>query len=124
MNKYSLPAGIVLGAFSWWVVSLLSDRFEPFDSSAGFYTGQAALCIGAFYFGYRSGFYSVLLYLLGVHMGGNLYAYLFGSGDQKAYIFLGLITTLALLVFPAIAGSLGKFTGYLVKKRKRIESPE
>lgn len=39
---FSLSVGLVLGAFSWWIVSLVSDRFEPFDSIEGFRIGQAA----------------------------------------------------------------------------------
>lgn len=80
---WSLPIGLVLGAFSWWVVSLVSDHFEPFDSIQGGRIGQAALCIGAAYFGYKGGFTSVLLFLLGAHMGGNTYAFAFGGADQK-----------------------------------------
>lgn len=113
---FSMPVGLVLGAFSWWVVSLVSDHFEPFDSIEGFRIGQAALCVGAAYFGYRGGFKSVLLFLLGAHLGGNIYAFIFGGTDQKLYFALGMITTLIFLVRPAVAGLIGKLAKMLINQ--------
>jgi hypothetical protein len=113
---FSMPVGLVVGAFSWWVVSLVSDSFEPFDSIEGARIGQAALCVVAAYFGYRGGFKSVLLFLLGAHLGGNLYAFIFGGTDQKLYFALGMITTLVFLVRPAVAGLIGKLAKMLINQ--------
>src|SRR5690606_23896219 len=49
---YSLGAGLALGALSWGIVPLVSERFEPFDSGVAFLSGQAALCVTACAIGY------------------------------------------------------------------------
>ena len=45
----SIISGFALGAASWAVVPLVSDRFEPFDSELGFYIGQSILSLVALY---------------------------------------------------------------------------
>ena len=53
-NKIVIFAiGILVGAASWGVVSLVSDRYEPFDSGLGFYIGKFILSIIAFWVGYK-----------------------------------------------------------------------
>ena len=115
MNKIAIPTGLLLGAFSWGVVSLVSDGFEPFDSEAGFYIGQAILSVGAIYFGYKNGLKSVLFYLIGAHIGMNVYAYIFGYSDTRIWFQLGLLTTLVLLFYPLISGVIGKLIQYAQK---------
>ena len=115
MNKIAIPIGLLLGAFSWGVVSLVSDRFEPFDSETGFYIGQIVLSVGAIYFGYKNGVKTVLIYLIGAHLGMNIYAYIFGSSETRVWFQLGLVTTLALLIYPLISGVIGKLIRYAQK---------
>ena len=102
--------GIIAGAASWAVVGLVSDRFEPFDSTAGFYTGQFILSVIAFWTGYKKQITYLLIYLIAVHIGMNTYAYIFGGLEHRAWARLGLITTLMLLIYPLIFGVIGKLS--------------
>lgn len=121
MNKLAIPIGLIIGAFSWGVVSLVSESFEPFDNSVGFYTGQFFLSVTAAYFGYRCGFKSVLFYLFGAYVGMNSYAYIFGSSETRAWYQLGLATSLILLVYPVISGVIGELIQYAkIKYNKSI----
>ena len=104
----SLICGLVLGAASWAIVPLVSDRFEPFDSELGFYLGQSVLSIASFYFGYSSGLKYVFIFIIGVYVSSNVYPYLFGSSEQRAWALLLLITTIALCIIPLAFGILGK----------------
>ena len=110
MNKtyFSLTTGIVLGAASWAVVPLVSDKFEPFDSELGFYIGQCILSVMALYLGFTGGLKHVFIFVMGVYISSNIYPYLFGSSESRAWVILGLITALALCLFPLVFGVLGK----------------
>ena len=110
MNKtyFSLTTGIVLGAASWAVVPLVSDKFEPFDSELGFYIGQCILSVMALYLGFTGGLKHVFIFVIGVYISSNIYPYLFGSSESRAWVILGLITALALCLFPLVFGVLGK----------------
>jgi hypothetical protein len=108
-RKYvPLIAGLVLGAASWAVVPLVSDRFEPFDSDLGFYVGQSILSFGAFLFGFKYGLKHVFIYIIGIYISSNVYPYTFGPSESRAWALLALVTTLALCVFPLLFGILGK----------------
>ncbi len=119
MNKFALTLGLIVGAFSWGVVSLVSQSFEPFDNSLGFYTGQFLLSVIAAYFGYQYGFKSVLFYLFGAYVGMNCYAYIYGNGETRAWYLLGFVTSLFLLVYPLISGVMGKLIQYATKKNNK-----
>ena len=108
MKKITLFIGIILGAVGWGIVSLLSDKFEPFDSDKGFYIGQFIFLLGAFYYGHNYGIKVLLLYIVGIYIGLNSFAYIFGSNESRNWFLVGLITTLVLLVFPLLFGILGK----------------
>ncbi|MDH5443950.1 MAG: hypothetical protein OEY52_00245 [Gammaproteobacteria bacterium] len=110
MNRIYLAlfVGIIFGALSWAVVPILSNKFEPFDSESGFYLGQSVLSIIAIYLGYKYGLKYVLMFVLGIYISSNVYPYIFGSSESSAWALLGLITTLALCVFPFIFGVVGK----------------
>ncbi len=112
----SLLNGLVLGAASWAIVPLVSDRFEPFDSELGLYLGQSVLSVASFYFGYSNGLKYVILFLIGVYVSSNVYPYLLGSSEQRAWAVLGLITTVALCIIPLVFGALGKLVS--IGKRK------
>lgn len=103
-NFIFLISGAIVGALSWAVCPLVSNYFEPFDSISGFTCGQVILSIAAIYAGTTSKYLTLLFGALGAHMGQNIYAYVFGSGDQRAYFLITIFTSLALLVIPLILG--------------------
>lgn len=105
-------AGFGLGVGSWAIVPLVSGKFEPFDSSAGFYIGQALSSAVCFYAGFTRGFKSVLILLTGFYAAANVYAYLFGSTDARAMFVLGLLFNLLLCVYPLLFGLLGKVAAF------------
>ena len=122
----SLICGLVLGAASWAIVPLVSDRFEPFDSELAFYLGQSVLSVASFYFGYSNGLRYVFIFIIGVYVSCNVYPYLFGSSEQRAWALLGLITTITLCIIPLAFGILGKLASIgkikynnLLKKEQR-----
>ncbi len=104
----SFLSGLVLGAVSWAIVPLVSDRFEPFDTELGFFLGQSILSAASFYFGFSNGLKSVFKFTLGVYVSSNFYAYIFGSSEQRAWAYLLLITAITLCVIPLAFGFIGK----------------
>jgi hypothetical protein len=108
--------GFLMGAMSWGVVSLVSNRFEPFDSSLGFYIGQSVLSATTLFIGFRLGFRALCIFISCAYFGMNTYAYLFGSSDNRALALLGLIVSLTLVVFPALSGLLGYITGRVISR--------
>ncbi len=104
----SIISGFTLGAASWAVVPLVSDRFEPFDSELGFYIGQSILSLVAFYIGFSTGLKYVFIFIIGVYISSNAYPYIFGSSESRAWASLGLITALALCLYPLVFGIAGK----------------
>ena len=116
-NKIIIFAiGILVGAASWGVVSLVSDRYEPFDSGLGFYIGQFILSIIAFWVGYKKRFRDLAVYLIGAYIGMNAYAYIFGGSEQRAWASLGMVTTIALVIFPLVFGVIGIIVSSLQQK--------
>ena len=103
-------AGIVLGAASWAVIPLVSDKLEPFDSDLGLTIGQIVLSISALYLGFVHGLKYVFIFILGIYLSSNIYPYLFGPSESRAWAVLGLITTLALCLLPLLFGMLGKIS--------------
>ena len=109
-------AGVFAGALSWASAGVVSDRFEPFDSGTGFFVGQLILSIFAIYAGYKLGVIALLIYLIGAHVGLNLYAFIFGGDEQRAWALLLVFTAITLLIFPLILGLTGKLI-YVLQKR-------
>ncbi len=107
-TNISLLSGLILVTASWAIVPLVSNRFEPFDSELGFYLGQSVLSVASFYFGYSNGLKYVFIFIIGVYVSSNVYPYLFGSSEQRAWALLGLITTITLCIIPLAFGILGK----------------
>lgn len=102
--------GLLLGPASWWIVRLATDRFEPFDNSAGFFLCQAVLALPMAVLAFRRGMIAALPALPGAWIGMNAYAYAFGSGETRAWIVLLLFSSLTLLMFPlaaTVAGGIG-----------------
>lgn len=108
--------GVFAGALSWASAGVVSDRFEPFDSEIGFYFSQLILSIFAIYAGYKLGVIALLIYLIGAHVGLNLYAFIFGGAEQRAWALLLVFTAILLLIFPLILGLTGKLI-YVLQKR-------
>jgi hypothetical protein len=100
-------AGVVAGAISWGVVGLVSDKYEPFDSGIGLLIGQSILSAVAFRVGYKKKLRELMIYLVAAYVGMNLYSYIFGGSEQRAWAYLGVITTIALMVFPLVFGVIG-----------------
>lgn len=118
MKKMTLAvlAGLFFGALSWASAGMVSDRFEPFDTEIGFYFSQAILSIFAIYTGYRSGVVALLIYLVAAHVGLNVYAFVLGNAEHRAWALLGLFTTIPLLFIPLVSGLVGKIIFVIQKK--------
>lgn len=117
-------AGIALGAFSWGISHLVSGNFEPFDTGAGFLATQIVLVPAATIAGYRRGIAGSFLLVLGGYIGLNGYAYAFGGSESRAWVMLGAVSTLLLVIVPAVVGLLGGVAKYLVTGlRRRNETP-
>ncbi len=99
--------GCLVGAASWPIAGVLSGRFEPFDSAIGFYVCQAVLALPALWASLRFGLLRTLPLLFGAWVGMNVYAYAFGSDETRAWILLGLFSSLTLLMIPLAATILG-----------------
>ena len=110
MNKFYLALiyGVLFGALSWAIVPFVSGKYEPFDSEAGFYTGQLLLSVLSVYLGYKHGLKYVLIFVSGIYVSSNIYPYIFGSSESRAWAISGLITTLSLCIFPLLFGVAGK----------------
>lgn len=115
---FFITIGIVVGAASWGSVSLVSDRFEPFDSDIGFWVSQAILIVAASWIGFRSGALPLLVFVLGAYVGINSFAYMFGGPEARAWATLGLFTSVGLLLLPATFGVFGKLLCVLLQARK------
>ncbi len=113
---FVILVGVFSGALSWASAGVVSDRFEPFDSEIGFYFSQAILSIFAIYAGYKLGVIALLIYLVAAHAGLNLYAFIFGGAEHRAWALLAVVTTIFLLVFPLIFGLIGKSVYVMQKK--------
>jgi len=120
MKLKALGIGFALGALSWAVVPLVSNNFEPFDSGIGFLIGQVVMSVGAFYFAFSTGIKNILLYMLGIYIGQNIYAYVFGPPGTRSWALLLLITSITLCVFPLIAAIISKTINVISVKRKKI----
>ena len=118
---YFLGSGIALGALSWGLVSLVSNRFEPFDSGIGFIVNQAVLSFAAFGISFGFGTSASLIVLLGAYSGMNAYAYILGGSETRAWVTLGLITALGLLVIPAIFGVLGRLLSLAISRFRSLK---
>jgi hypothetical protein len=109
--------GILAGALSWAIVSLVSNRFEPFDSDVGFYSGQLILSITALYIGYKKKFSYLIIYILGAYLGMNVYANI--AGDSGWWQLL-LITSVVLVIFPLAFGVIGSIIYSIRKKLNKV----
>jgi hypothetical protein len=109
-------AGVALGAFSWAVCPLVSGHFEPFDTSLGLIIGQMSMLLLAIYTGWAKKLGFLLLLLVGMYLGQNLYAYAFGSSEIRAWMLLGLFSTLLLCILPSIGGFIARGVSLYVQR--------
>ena len=112
---------LVLGAASWAVCPLVSESFEPFDTSLGLLIGQSVMIIFTVYVGWKTNTINVILSVVGLYIGQNIYSYIFGSSEAKAWAALLLITSTVLCVFPLIGGLIARgVNGILQRQSKNI----
>ena len=70
MNKCILfISGVILGALSWAICPLVSDRFGPFDTGRGFFIGQFVMLVFVSYVGWSSNIKKVILSVAGLYVG-------------------------------------------------------
>jgi hypothetical protein len=120
----TLFAGIALGAFGWGMSHWVSGQFEPFDSGAGFLATQIVLVPAAALAGYGRGIAASFLLVLGGYIGLNGYAYALGGSESRAWAMLGAISTLLLVIVPAVAGLFGGVAKRIVTRfRRSNETP-
>lgn len=115
----TLFAGIALGAFGWGISHLVSGKFEPYDSGAGFLATQIVLAPVAAVAGYHRGIAAAFVLVAGGYLGLNAYAYAFGGSESRTWAMLGAISALLLIIVPAVAGLLGGVARRLVAWRRR-----
>lgn len=109
-------AGVVLGALSWAVCPWVSGQFEPFDTSLGLAIGQMSMLMLAIYTGCTKSLGVLLLVLIGMYFGQNVYAYILGSAETRAWMLLGLLTTLFLCILPLIGGLLARWLSLYLRR--------
>ncbi|RLJ62676.1 hypothetical protein [Sulfurisoma sediminicola] len=112
-------AGITLGAFGWGISHWVSGQFEPLDSGAGFLATQIVLAPAAAIAGYRKGIAASFVLVVGGYIGLNGYAYVFGGSESRVWAMRGAISTLLLIIVPAVAGLLGGVAKRLVTRFRR-----
>ena len=116
----ALMAGVLLGAASCALGFWLTGKFDPFDSSAGFWTTQIVLGGAALFVALNAGAGRLALLILGGYLGLNLYFYVIGGSESRAWAMLAAITTLALLVQPVLVGLLGLMIRW-VRSKSRVK---
>ena len=109
----AMIGGTLLGAAAWGAGALVSGVFEPFDSLPGFLVVQIALSVAAALTGFRAGGGVLASALLGNYLGLNLYPYVMGGTEARAWALLGAVTTIFLIILPALVGGVA----VLVRKR-------
>ena len=121
MNKPGIfIVSLILGAASWAVCPLVSDRFEPFDTATGFLTGQFTMVAFTAYIGWTTNTINVMLSVVGLYIGQNIYAYILGTSEAKSWAILLLFTSITLCMFPFVSGLVARgISVFLQAPRKR-----
>jgi Zn-dependent protease with chaperone function len=104
-------AFVLLGSAACGLAHVLSGSLEPLDSGRGFLVTQAVLGMAAWLAGWRAGGRMLALMLLGAYVGVNLYSYVVGGPESRAWALLGALTSTVLLVVPALLGCFGYLIG-------------
>lgn len=112
-----------IGALAWAASALASRGFEPYDSSIGLLVNQAILVTAAIRVALRHRVASVLIFLAGAYLGLNSYSYVFGSSESRAWVALGAVMSILLLIVPALC-SLALLAFRRVRERRQSKSDE
>ena len=110
-------SGIILGALSWAVCPLVSNSFEPFDTGSGFIIGQLTMLIFISYVGWSTNIKNVVIRVVGLYMGQNTYAYIFGTSETKAWATLLLFTSIALCLLPLLSGLIARGVNVYLRRQ-------
>jgi hypothetical protein len=102
-----LAGGMALGAASWHLAAFISGTFEPYDSGMGLAITQALLIPVSFLMGLKRGFTASAIFVAGAYLGLNIYPYISGSGETRAWALLGLFSSLILVIIPFLIGLAG-----------------
>jgi len=94
--------GVLIGAFSWLMVGMISGSFDPFDSSLGLLVNQFILAIPAMLLAWLYRARVWLLFLLCAYAGLNAASYFFGSSEAHVWFWLGAFTSVVFLFYPAV----------------------
>lgn len=116
--------GFLLGALSWGMAYAVSGTFEPFDSGVGLLVTQAILSSAALMFGFKKGSIASGVLVAGGYMGMNVYAYAFGGSEARAWAMLGAVTTVGLVILPALAGLLGGIVSRLSSRHRQQKAKQ
>ena len=114
-----LLAGALLGTFSWLLAATVSGKFEPYDSESGFLVTQIILSCACLAVGIQRGMVDCLILVFGAYVGMNAFAFAFGGSETRAWAMLGLITSVALLIYPVLAGLIGAAAGAWRRRARR-----
>ncbi|NJD25830.1 MAG: hypothetical protein FIB06_10545 [Betaproteobacteria bacterium] len=104
-------AGILLGVVAYGAGHAFSGRLEPFDSGTGLLATQVVLGCAAVLAGWRAGGRALALLLLGSYIGVNVYPYVVGGSESRAWAALGALTSMTLVALPALLGALAFVIG-------------
>ena len=109
-------AGVLLGALSCVIAAIVSGKFEPFDSESGFLVTQIILSGASLVVGFKRGMVDCIILVFGAYLGMNAFAFALGGSETRAWAMLGLITTVALVIYPILAGLIGAVAGAALTK--------
>ena len=74
--------------------------------------------------GFKRGMVDCIILVFGAHLGMNALTFAFGGSESRAWAMLGLITTVALVIYPVLAGLIGAAAiAALTKFRQRKAGP-
>jgi len=68
---------------------------------------QVLLGVTAFLTGLKRGVAASVTFVAGVYLGLNIYPYISGSGETRAWALLGLFSSLILVIIPFLIGLAG-----------------
>jgi hypothetical protein len=120
MNRLSIIiVSLLLGAASWAICPLVSDRFEPFDTGLGYLIGQFVMVILTAYVGWTTNAKNVILSVAGLYLSQNTYAYVFGTSEAKAWAILLLVTSIELCILPLIGGLAARGINVFVQRQAK-----
>ncbi len=117
-RRVILVIAFILGGLSWAICPLVSDHFEPFDTGIGFLIGQVAMSVFTAYIGFVADYKKLLVAVLGLYLGLNAYAYVFGSSEARAWAVLLLFTSIFLCIIPLVVGLSARGINAFFKPRK------